>query len=69
MGEMSLMECMRWATLRLHDCGYERTPAQVRKLLGEFKPNLSTAESVRSAATCELFFATFLRFVKDEIPF
>lgn len=66
---MSLIECMRWVTLRLHDCGYERTPTQVQKLLGEFKPHLSTAEAVRCAATCDLFFAQFLGFVADEIPF
>ena len=69
MGEMSLMECMRRVTLRLHDRGYERTPLQVRQLLREFSPNLSTADAIRGAATSELFFATFLRFVKDEIPF
>lgn len=69
MGEMSLMECMQWATLRLHDCGYERTPLQVRKLLREFRPKLSLPDSVRAAATSDLFFAKFLGFVKDEIPF
>ena len=61
---MSIIEKMRAVTLALHDCGFERTPREVRKLLGEWQPNLTTGEVLDKCIKELWFFNSFLSYVE-----